>query len=157
MNSNKQYQDSELIKKIFLLKDEKKIIGFTNGCFDLLHKGHISLLIKAKKKCDYLIIGLNDDSSIKSIKGEDRPIDSQNDRIIKLSKLEEVDAIILFSEDNPLNLIIKLCPDILFKGADYKEKKVVGSDFIIKSGGKVTLIDLLDGYSTTKIINNSSN
>lgn len=154
---NKEYYITDLIKKIFLLKNQKKIIGFTNGCFDLLHKGHLSLLYKARKKCDYLIIGLNDDSSIRSIKGEARPIESQDDRVIKLSKIKEVDAIVLFSEDTPLNLIVKLSPDILFKGADYKEKKIIGSDFIFKNGGSVVLIDLLDGYSTTKIINNSSN
>lgn len=156
-NLNKEYSAVNLIKKIVQLKKENISIGFTNGCFDLLHKGHIYSISEAKKKCDYLIVGLNSDISVIKLKGSNRPIDDQSNRILKLSKLDDVDAIIIFHDDNPLKLIKDINPDILFKGADYKNKEIIGSEFIIKNGGKVKLIDILKGYSTTNIIKNSSN
>ena len=156
-NINKEYSAVNLIKKIVQLKKENISIGFTNGCFDLLHKGHIYSISEAKKKCDYLIVGLNSDISVIKLKGSNRPIDDQSNRILKLSKLDDVDAIIIFHDDNPLKLIKDINPDILFKGADYKNKEIIGSEFIIKNGGKVKLIDILKGYSTTNIIKNSSN
>ena len=156
-NLNKEYSTENLIKKIVQLKKENISIGFTNGCFDLLHKGHIYSISEAKKKCDYLIVGLNSDISVIKLKGSNRPIDDQSNRILKLSKLDDVDAIIIFHDDNPLKLIKDINPDILFKGADYKNKEIIGSEFIIKNGGKVELIDILKGYSTTNIIKNSSN
>ena len=156
-NLNKEYSVENLIKKIVQLKKENISIGFTNGCFDLLHKGHIYSISEAKKKCDYLIVGLNSDISVIKLKGSNRPIDDQSNRILKLSKLDDVDAIIIFHDDNPLKLIKDINPDILFKGADYKDKEIIGSEFIIKNGGKVELIDILKGYSTTNIIKNSSN
>ena len=156
-NLNKEYSAENLIKKIVQLKKENVSIGFTNGCFDLLHKGHIYSISEAKKKCDYLIVGLNSDISVIKLKGSNRPIDDQSNRILKLSKLDDVDAIIIFYDDNPLKLIKDINPDILFKGADYKNKEIIGSEFIIKNGGKVELIDILKGYSTTNIIKNSSN
>ena len=156
-NLNKEYSTVNLIKKIVQLKKENISIGFTNGCFDLLHKGHIYSISEAKKKCDYLIVGLNSDISVIKLKGSNRPIDDQSNRILKLSKLDDVDAIIIFYDDNPLKLIKDINPDILFKGADYKDKEIIGSEFIIKNGGKVELIDILKGYSTTNIIKNSSN
>ena len=156
-NLNKEYSTEKLIKKIVQLKKENISIGFTNGCFDLLHKGHIYSISEAKKKCDYLIIGLNSDISVIKLKGSNRPIDDQSNRILKLSKLDDVDAIIIFHDDNPLKLIKDINPDILFKGADYEDKEIIGSEFIINNGGKVELIDILNGYSTTNIIKNSSN
>ena len=156
-NLNKEYSTEKLIKKIVQLKKENISIGFTNGCFDLLHKGHIYSISEAKKKCDYLIVGLNSDISVIKLKGSNRPIDDQSNRILKLSKLDDVDAIIIFHDDNPLKLIKDINPDILFKGADYKDKEIIGSEFIIENGGKVELIDILNGYSTTNIIKNSSN
>ena len=156
-NLNKEYSAENLIKKIVQLKKENVSIGFTNGCFDLLHKGHIYSISEAKKKCDYLIIAINSDISVSIIKGPNRPIDDQVNRVSKLSKLDDVDAIIIFYDDNPLKLIKDINPDILFKGADYKDKEIIGSEFIIKNGGKVELIDILNGYSTTNIIKNSSN
>jgi rfaE bifunctional protein nucleotidyltransferase chain/domain len=156
-NLNKEYSSVNLIKKIVQLKKENISIGFTNGCFDLLHKGHIYSISEAKKKCDYLIVGLNSDISVIKLKGSNRPIDDQSNRILKLSKLDDVDAIIIFHDDNPLKLIKDINPDILFKGTDYKNKEIIGSEFIIKNGGKVELIDILNGYSTTNIIKNSSN
>jgi len=156
-NLNKEYSTENLIKKIVQLKKENISIGFTNGCFDLLHKGHIYSISEAKKKCDYLIIAINSDISVSIIKGPNRPIDDQVNRVSKLSKLDDVDAIIIFYDDNPLKLIKDINPDILFKGTDYKDKEIIGSEFIIKNGGKVELIDILNGYSTTNIIKNSSN
>ena len=156
-NLNKEYSAENLIKKIVQLKKENISIGFTNGCFDLLHKGHIYSISEAKKKCDYLIIAINSDISVSIIKGPNRPIDDQVNRVSKLSKLDDVDAIIIFYDDNPLKLIKDIKPDILFKGADYKDKEIIGSEFIIENGGKVELIDILNGYSTTNIIKNSSN
>jgi len=156
-NLNKEYSTENLIKKIVHLKKENICIGFTNGCFDLLHKGHIYSISEAKKKCDYLIIAINSDISVSIIKGPNRPIDDQVNRVSKLSKLDDVDAIIIFYDDNPLKLIKDINPDILFKGTDYKDKEIIGSEFIIKNGGKVELIDILNGYSTTNIIKNSSN
>ena len=156
-NLNKEYSAENLIKKIVQLKKENISIGFTNGCFDLLHKGHIYSISEAKKKCDYLIVGLNSDISVIKLKGSNRPIDDQSNRILKLSKLDDVDAIIIFHDDNPLKLIKDINPDILFKGADYEDKEIIGSEFIINNGGKVELIDILNGYSTTNIIKNSSN
>jgi D-beta-D-heptose 7-phosphate kinase/D-beta-D-heptose 1-phosphate adenosyltransferase len=156
-NLNKEYSAENLIKKIVQLKKDNISIGFTNGCFDLLHKGHIYSISEAKKKCDYLIIAINSDISVSIIKGPNRPIDDQVNRVLKLSKLDDVDAIIIFYDDNPLELIKDINPDILFKGADYKDKEIIGSEFIIENGGKVELIDILNGYSTTNIIKNSSN
>ena len=156
-NINKTYLLNDLIIKINLLKKKDNIvIGFTNGCFDLLHKGHLYTLVEAKKKCDFLIVAINSDLSIKLLKGKDRPIDNESVRLHKLSRVKDVDAIIVFTEETPLNIIHELLPDILFKGADYKNKKVIGSECIIKNGGKINFIDILDGFSTTSIIKNSS-
>ena len=156
MNKKKLFNIDQLIGLILKLKKKNLSIGFTNGCFDLLHKGHLSLLFQSKKKCDYLVVAINSDNSTKQLKGDDRPKDNQSVRIYKLSNLDEVDAIIIFNEDNPLKLITAIKPDILFKGSDYNEKEIVGADFIMKNGGKIELIDILVGYSTTNIINNSS-
>ena len=155
-NINKEYSIENLIKKITQLKKDNISMGFTNGCFDLLHKGHLYSISEAKKKCDYLIIAINSDVSVGVIKGLNRPIDDQANRVLKLSKLDDVDAIIIFYDDNPLKLIKDINPDILFKGADYKDKVIIGSEFVMKNGGSVELIDILDGYSTTNIIKNSS-
>ena len=155
-NVNKEYKLSNIIKKLILLKKNGVRIGFTNGCFDLLHQGHLYSISEAKKKCDYLIIGLNSDVSVSKLKGVSRPIDDQSNRVLKLSKLNDVDAIIVFYDDTPLRLIKDINPDILFKGIDYKDKVIVGSKFIKENGGKVVLIDFLDGYSTSNLIKNSS-
>ena len=155
-NRNKEYSIKDLLKKINQLKNNNKVIGFTNGCFDLLHKGHLHSISTAKNNCDYLIIGLNSDISVTKLKGQSRPIDDQENRVLKLSELSDVDAIIVFYDETPLKLIKNIKPDILFKGIDYKDKEIIGSEFIIKNGGKVELIDFLDGYSTSNLIKNSS-
>lgn len=127
-------------------------LGFTNGCFDLLHLGHLHSLQECKKRCDRLIVGLNTDSSIKRYKGESRPIQAELVRAHVLAALEYVDAVVLFEEDTPLNLIENLLPDALFKGADYTIEAVVGADVVQLNGGKVHLIDLKPGYSTTSTV-----
>lgn len=127
-------------------------IGFTNGCFDLLHAGHIHSLQSAKSKCDRLIVGINSDASVKRLKGQDRPIQSQDVRALVLSALQCIDAVILFEEDTPLNIIENILPDVLFKGADYTVDTVVGADIVQQNGGKIELISLVPGLSTTKTI-----
>ncbi|MFL2885858.1 MAG: adenylyltransferase/cytidyltransferase family protein [Candidatus Pelagibacterales bacterium] len=154
---HKEYQKDKLLEKINLLKKNGAVIGFTNGCFDLLHKGHIHSISHAKKKCDFLIVAINSDKSVKLLKGSQRPIDNERIRIKNLSSINDVDAVIVFSEETPIGIINYLLPNILFKGTDYKFKKVVGSDIVLKNGGKIEFIKMLKGISTTKIIKNSSN
>jgi rfaE bifunctional protein nucleotidyltransferase chain/domain len=131
--------------------EEKKVV-FTNGVFDLLHIGHITYLAKAAELGDKLIIGLNADSSVKRIKGEDRPVNDQSSRAAILAALFFVDAIIVFEEDTPQNLISALLPDILVKGADYAIENIVGAKEVIANGGEVKTIDFVEGYSSTSII-----
>jgi rfaE bifunctional protein nucleotidyltransferase chain/domain len=131
--------------------EEKKVV-FTNGVFDLLHIGHITYLAKAAELGDKLIIGLNADSSVKRIKGDDRPVNDQSSRAAILAALFFVDAIIVFEEDTPQNLISALLPDILVKGADYAVENIVGAKEVIANGGEVKTIDFVEGYSSTSII-----
>jgi rfaE bifunctional protein nucleotidyltransferase chain/domain len=131
--------------------DGKKVV-FTNGVFDLLHIGHITYMAKAAELGDKLVIGLNSDSSVKRIKGEDRPVNDQNSRAALLAALFFVDAIVVFEEDTPINVIITLMPDILVKGADYSIENIVGAKEVMANGGKVKTIDFVEGYSSTSII-----
>jgi len=141
---------SEIAKQ--LRKENKKIV-FTNGCFDILHAGHCKYLNEAKKLGDVLIVGLNADASIKRIKSEkNRPINDETSRAAVLDALRAVDYVVLFVEDTPYNLIAEITPDILVKGSDYDIESIVGADIVIKNGGKVITIDLLEGQSTTNII-----
>ena len=133
-------------------KKFNKTIVFTNGCFDLLHKGHKDFLLKASKFGNKLIVGVNSDASVKQIKGESRPIENQHIRRKKLLSLKCVDAVLVFEESTPLNLIKKICPDVLVKGADYKEDEIVGAKFVLSNGGRVHTISLTPGYSTTNSI-----
>jgi D-beta-D-heptose 7-phosphate kinase/D-beta-D-heptose 1-phosphate adenosyltransferase len=127
-------------------------VAFTNGCFDLLHPGHLSLLEHARRAADRLIVGLNSDLSVRRLKGAGRPVQSEVTRATLLSSLRAVDAVVIFSEDTPLNLIEMLLPDVLIKGADYSVDTVVGADSVIKRGGKVVLVDLVSDQSTTNIL-----
>jgi D-beta-D-heptose 7-phosphate kinase/D-beta-D-heptose 1-phosphate adenosyltransferase len=129
---------------------EQRIV-FTNGCFDLLHPGHVSLLHQARHLGDRLIVGLNTDASIRRLKGMQRPILPEADRAAILSALEDVDMVVFFDEDTPLNLIDHLRPDILVKGADYRIEDVVGREIVDAYGGKVCLVNILEGHSTTAI------
>lgn len=126
-------------------------IVFTNGCFDILHKGHIDYLSKASDLGDVLIIGLNSDNSVKRLKGEERPLQDQDSRALLLASLVFVDAVVSFSEDTPYNLIKKVQPDILVKGGDYKPEEIVGYDIVKERNGKVVTIDFLEGFSTSII------
>lgn len=131
-------------------KSEK--IVFTNGCFDILHRGHVEYLTKAAALGSKLVIGLNTDASVKRLKGESRPINNQEARAIILSSLIFTDRIIFFEEDTPLELIRYIQPDILVKGSDYKPEDIVGYDIVKAKGGEVITIDLTEGFSTTAIL-----
>ena len=138
------------------LKKKGKIIVFTNGCFDILHKGHLHYLFESKKLGDHLIVGLNSNRSVKSLKGPERPINDQKSRAKNLLSTGIVDNVVIFDEPTPHNLIKKIIPSIITKGSDYKNKHIIGSDIVKSNNGRVVLIPFLDGYSTTKIINNLS-
>lgn len=127
-------------------------VGFTNGCFDLLHPGHVSLLQQARSACDRLVVGLNSDASVKRLKGAERPIQSETSRAAVLASLASVDLVVIFGEDDPLKLIDALRPDVLVKGADYSLSQVVGADEVQSWGGKVVLADILSGHSTSDTI-----
>ncbi|MCZ9960685.1 D-glycero-beta-D-manno-heptose 1-phosphate adenylyltransferase [Brachyspira hyodysenteriae] len=129
-------------------REENKKIVFTNGCFDILHRGHVEYLQKARELGDLLILGLNSDDSVKRLKGNDRPINNEIDRAIVLAALECINYISIFDEDTPLELIKIVKPDILVKGGDYKIEDVVGREY----SKETVLIDFVDGYSTTNII-----
>ncbi|TIU85051.1 MAG: D-glycero-beta-D-manno-heptose 1-phosphate adenylyltransferase, partial [Mesorhizobium sp.] len=133
-------------------KEEGLSVGFTNGCFDILHAGHVSLLHAARSRCDRLVLGLNSDASVRRLKGPGRPVNDQHDRACVLAALASVDAVVVFEEDTPLKLIEALLPDILVKGADYTIETVVGADVVQNAGGRVVLVDLVAGKSTTKTI-----
>jgi rfaE bifunctional protein nucleotidyltransferase chain/domain len=134
-----------------LRKSGKRVV-FTNGCFDILHYGHAKYLEAAKAKGDFLVVGVNSDSSIRTLKGKNRPIISQKFRAAMVAGLESVDFVVIFPEETPLKLIQALKPDVLVKGGDWKEDDIVGSDFVRQMGGKVYSIKFIKGFSTTNII-----
>lgn len=127
-------------------------VGFTNGCFDILHPGHLKVLEEAKARCGRLIVGLNSDASVRRLKGESRPVNNEQARAQVLASLSAVDAVIVFDQDTPLELIQSLQPDVLVKGGDYTEAEIVGADFVKARGGKVHIVPLLEGHSTTSTI-----
>ncbi|MDL2227302.1 D-glycero-beta-D-manno-heptose 1-phosphate adenylyltransferase [Bacteroidales bacterium OttesenSCG-928-K03] len=133
------------------LPQDVKIV-FTNGCFDILHAGHVDYLFNAAQLGDVLVVGLNTDNSVKRLKGENRPINKENDRATLLASLYFVDYVVLFNEDTPLELIKKIKPHVLVKGGDYKVEDIVGADFVKKSGGEVIILPFKDGYSSSSII-----
>lgn len=135
------------------LKEKGKKLVFTNGCFDIIHKGHITYLKQAKELGDYLVVGLNSDKSVKKLKGESRPVNNEEDRKYVLENIKPVDAVIIFEEETPYNLINAIKPDILVKGGDWSVDKIVGSDIVFANGGKVLSLKYVDNYSTTSIIN----
>ena len=146
-------EKSALKEKIASLKSKNKKTVFTNGCFDILHLGHLKYLEESKKLGDFLIVAINSDKSVKSLKGSDRPVNNYKLRSKNLMELKFVDAVIVFSEQTPINLIKYLLPDVLTKGGDYKTRDIIGSRTVEKSGGKVVVLPYLKGYSTTNIIN----
>ena len=133
-------------------KDQQKIV-FTNGCFDILHLGHIDYLEKAKAKGDKLVLGLNSDHSVQRLKGDSRPINKIKARSRMMAALAFVDIVIIFEEDTPLTLIEHLMPDVLVKGGDYEIGNIVGANIVLAKGGTVETITFTEGYSTTKLIN----
>lgn len=146
------YDYKEIVHQAERWKQSGFEIGFTNGCFDILHYGHIQYLYAASNLVDKLILGINSDSSITRLKGEHRPINDEKSRTMIMASLSFIDAVVVFEENTPSIIIEELAPDILIKGADYEGKEVVGKDFVESIGGKVVLIPFEKGYSTTKII-----
>jgi len=157
MKSEKVRSLKQLVKIRGQLKKEGKDVVFTNGCFDILHRGHIECLRKAKSFGHVLIVGLNSDASVRKIKGERRPILSQADRAEILASLEMVDYVLVFNEETPYKVIARLIPDVLVKGADYREGEIVGKDIMEASGGRVVRVKQIPGRSTRHIIRKIAN
>lgn len=130
-----------------------KTVSFTNGCFDILHAGHISSLTQAANEADYLVVGLNADVSVKALKGEDRPVNDEASRALLLASLATVDAVVLFSEPTPLEVIKAIVPDVIVKGGDYNVEDIAGAKEVIAAGGRVVINPIVEGFSTTSIIN----
>jgi len=133
-------------------KREGLRVGFTNGCFDILHPGHVKVLTAARAACDRLIVGLNSDASVRRLKGADRPVQDERARAEVLAALEAVDLVVIFEEDTPINLITRITPSVLVKGGDYTREQVVGHEIVEAAGGVVVLIDILKGFSTTALV-----
>jgi rfaE bifunctional protein nucleotidyltransferase chain/domain len=142
---------AELTNKLSSLRREKKVV-FTNGCFDLLHVGHIRYLQEARAQGDILVVGLNADASVKRLKGAERPLQVEDDRGEILASLACVDFVSVFTEDTPAQIIEKVKPDVLVKGGDWSIDKIVGADFVIKSGGQVKSLQFVNGKSTTNLV-----
>jgi len=147
------YSDSDFSRLLAIWKFQDKKIVFTNGCFDILHLGHIDYLSAASELGDLLVIGLNTDLSVSKIKGSSRPIQDEISRAFVLASLGFVDVVVFFGEDTPYNLIKTIQPDFLVKGADYKPEDIVGYDIVKNKGGEIVTIEFLEGYSTTAIEN----
>lgn len=148
----KKYSTQEIKELINKYKTENKKVVFTNGCFDLIHAGHLDYLKKAKEMGDILIVGLNSDSSVKRIKGDKRPILNEDERYFLISNLKPVDYAVLFEEDTPEKIINELIPDVLVKGADWSIENIVGKETVEKNGGVVKTIEFVNNQSTSKII-----
>lgn len=144
-----KWNDALLIIKAW--KAEGNKIVFTNGCFDLIHMGHVLYLEEAKRKGDKLIVGVNSDSSVKKLKGIHRPIKDQINRVHILAALESVDMVLIFEENTPLELIQTILPDVIVKGGDWKPSQIVGSDIVLANGGEVLSLHFVEGYSTTAL------
>ncbi len=157
MLANKIKKIPELKNITTRLKTQGKKIVFTNGCFDILHYGHVKYLEAAKSKADILVVAINSDSSVKKIKGKFRPINQQSDRAKVLAALEAVDYVTIFNEPTPLKAIRALGPDVLVKGSDWKKTDIVGAAFVASYGGKVETIPFVGNYSTTAILKKIAN
>jgi D-beta-D-heptose 7-phosphate kinase/D-beta-D-heptose 1-phosphate adenosyltransferase len=143
---------SELEARLIEWRKQDLRIGFTNGCFDILHPGHVKVLTAARGACDRLIVGLNSDASVKRLKGETRPVQTERARAEVLAALEAVDLVAIFEEDTPLKLIEEIKPSVLVKGGDYTREQVVGHDIVEAHGGEVVLVEVLAGFSTTSLV-----
>jgi rfaE bifunctional protein nucleotidyltransferase chain/domain len=149
---HKIFDVQQLIKQVASWRVLGKKVAFTNGCFDILHDGHIFSLSQAAKCADYLVVGVNSDLSIKRLKGEERPINNEQSRCLLLASLLITDAVVLFNEDTPLQIITAIQPDVLVKGGDYTIDEIVGAKEVIANGGKVIINPIVEGFSTTAII-----
>jgi len=150
---SKIFQNTKEFSAVLLeWKNEGKSVVFTNGCFDLVHRGHIDSLVKCADLGDRLIVGLNSDISVKLLKGENRPIIDQQSRAILLASLLMVDAVILFDEETPYDLIGSIVPDVLVKGNEYQVEEIAGFDIVLAAGGRVERIELTEGFSTSDLI-----
>jgi rfaE bifunctional protein nucleotidyltransferase chain/domain len=147
------YSGIEFSQLLAFWRFKSKRIVFTNGCFDILHRGHVEYLAKTAQEGDVLVIGLNDDNSVTKIKGEGRPVQDQESRAMLLASLQYVSAVVLFNEETPLNLIKLVQPDVLVKGADYSLENIVGAGDVLAKGGEVKTIEFVEGYSTSSILN----
>jgi rfaE bifunctional protein nucleotidyltransferase chain/domain len=148
----KIYTLTDLKHQISRLRLLSKTIAFTNGCFDILHKGHIASLSDAAAEADFLIVGVNADISVRKLKGEHRPVNDEQSRATILASLLMIDAVVIFNEDTPLELIKAILPDVLVKGGDYTLKQIVGAKEVMEAGGRVIINPLVPGYSTTGLI-----
>lgn len=151
--NKKIYTLEQLVFQIAGWRVLGKKVAFTNGCFDILHEGHIFSLSQAAQEADFLIVGVNSDASTKRLKGPERPINNEYSRALLLASLAIVDAVVIFEEDTPLQLISTLLPDVLVKGGDYTLEQIVGAKEVMANGGRVVINPIVDGFSTTGIIN----
>lgn len=149
---SKIYTRDELVKEVARWRFLGKSISFTNGCFDILHTGHISSLSEAAREGDILIVGVNTDASTKRLKGDERPVNNESSRALLLASLAIVDAVTLFDEDTPLELITAIMPNVIVKGGDYTLDQMIGAKEVIANGGRVVINPILEGFSTTGII-----
>jgi rfaE bifunctional protein nucleotidyltransferase chain/domain len=147
-----KWTEEDLAHVVSLWKFKKERVVFTNGCFDILHRGHVTYLAKAAGLGTKLIIGLNTDASVRRLKGDSRPVNGERDRALLLASLLFVDAVVFFDTDTPLELICRVQPDVLVKGGDYQPEEIVGHDVVKAKGGEVITIPFVDGYSTTSLL-----
>lgn len=154
---NKIISLEESLDFVRSFREQGQKVVFTNGCYDLLHPGHVDYLEKASAFGDKLVVAVNSDRSIKKLKGDSRPIIPEDGRNQMIASLEFTDLVVPFSDETPIKLIEAILPDVLVKGSDYKNQNIVGSDIVIKNGGRVELVDLLEGYSTTTTISKIEN
>ena len=156
MNDILQHINGKIVAQDFFVQNEERLhqqkIVFTNGCFDILHCGHATYLAQARQMGDLLVVGLNSDASVRRLKGPDRPVNDEQSRALLLAALEMVDYVVLFEEDTPYNLILKVKPDLLVKGGDYDIDNIVGADFVRQRGGEVRTIPFVQGFSSSSII-----
>ena len=160
MNDLRNHIEDKIVPWAFFKENDIKLynrkIVFTNGCFDVLHYGHVRYLLEAKALGDLLVVGLNSDDSVRRLKGESRPINGEKERAFVLAALEFVDYVVVFEEDTPKELIEVVNPNVLVKGGDYQIGNIVGADFVMQNGGTVTTIPFVEGYSSTQIIEKSN-
>ncbi|MES2773661.1 MAG: D-glycero-beta-D-manno-heptose 1-phosphate adenylyltransferase [Bacteroidota bacterium] len=149
---NKIFTLEKLLRQVHSWRATGGTVSFTNGVFDILHQGHIVSLSDAAKEADYLIVGVNSDASVKRLKGPERPVNNEESRALLLAAMVMVDAVIVFDEDTPLTLITTLLPDVIVKGGDYTLEQIVGAKEVMGNGGRVVINPILEGFSTTGII-----